>query len=248
LSRVPRFQTTLWSEIARAGAGNLAAMNDFLRRYQGPVYEYLVARGLQAADAEDVTQDVFQRILQADLLRKADQERGRFRSLLLGITKNILRERGRRNRTRKRGGGRKEVSLNPDLDDAPEPVLAVHRDERFDRIWVAHLVDAAIQEAERTDRRRGTRYMEVLAARTVDQMKYQELAARFRLSLQDVKNHLHRARLEVGRQVRRLVGSYASSLEEFREELEFVSDLMRGPRKGKPNTRVGDAADRDPVD
>lgn len=223
MARIPDFHTTIWAEISRARAQSELSLNRFVGRYRKPVCDYLVARGLQAADAEDVTQEVFARIFTQDLLAKADREKGRFRWLLLGIARNLAREHARQGEALKRGGGLAQIPLE-DLPEAPA------EDGEFDRLWVANLIERALEAVQAADRTRGTRYVEVLRLRALEDLPYEALAARFGIGLQDVKNALHRARQRVSAQIRRLVRGYSSSPEEYAEELRFVARyLASGP-------------------
>lgn len=244
MTRLPRFETTLWSEVARAGDQSRNALDSLLRRYRAPILVFLLTRGLQSADAEDLTQEVFQRLLQSDVLAKADREKGKFRSLLLGVTRNVLREGRKRLHALKRGGGATNLPLDPDLDDPAiaDASASPCEDGVFDRIWISHLIDDAIRLAQEADQARGTQYMEVLTALTVEDLTYEQLAQRFGLELHDVRNYVHRARREIGRQIGKLVESYSSSVDEYQAELRYVSDLIGGARKGRPRlTTAGES-------
>ncbi|MBI3272866.1 MAG: sigma-70 family RNA polymerase sigma factor [Planctomycetes bacterium] len=225
----PQFKTTLWSEILRAKARSPGAVNDLFGRYRAPVCGYLLAHGFQEADADDLTQQVFQRILEHDLLRRVDRERGRFRKLLLGITRNIVREATERKRTLKRG--RAPLSLDAEaagggrLQDqlaAPEP------DARFDRLWIANLLDQALHVEELDDSLRNTPQIELLRRRVFEEASHEELAASFGLKPQDVKNHLHRARKRVANRIWLLVREYSSTRDEYEEEVRLVTRLTEG--------------------
>jgi RNA polymerase sigma-70 factor (ECF subfamily) len=84
--------------LIRLQQGEAAAFAAIIERHQRAVYGYLRARLMQASDAEDLTQEVFLRCYEA---------RARFdtSSLLLpwliGIARNLLRERVRRLHRRK---------------------------------------------------------------------------------------------------------------------------------------------------
>src|ERR1017187_10613207 len=52
--------------------------------YWYPVYAYVRRRGYPEAEAQDLTQDFFVRILEGRYLNRADPNRGRFRSFQIG--------------------------------------------------------------------------------------------------------------------------------------------------------------------
>ena len=77
-----------------------------LAHLYGPlVYGWARQSGLQPSDAADVAQDVFRSVYQA--IERFDQERpdGRFRSWLLGITRNRLRDFFRQQQQQPVGAG-----------------------------------------------------------------------------------------------------------------------------------------------
>ena len=123
------FQSTLWTVIRGAGKGDEAALRDFVLKYRPPVLAYLVRRGFRA-EAEDLAQEVFLRVFQDRVLLKADPSLGRFRSLLLSVTRHVLGHHVERELAKKRV--------------PPPPVPEPSTDEDFDREWVAHLIEVAL--------------------------------------------------------------------------------------------------------
>ncbi len=225
MPRIPDFATTMWTELARARDREPEALGRLLGRYRAPVVGWLRARGLQDADAQDLAQAVLQRIVERDLLAKAEREKGRFRWLLLGIARNVLREETRRRGAQKRGGGAAPWSL--DLPEVADGVGAPEEEEEaFDRAWVANLVEQALAAVRDADRARGSCYVELLRAAALEGAGYDALADRFGLRLHDVKNYLFRARKRVGAQIRRMVRGYCSSGDEYAAELEFVGRFL----------------------
>src|SRR5438105_6779685 len=88
------FSTTRWSVVLAAGReGNqdtrdaLAALCEL---YWPPINAYIRRRGFSAADAQDLTQGFFARLLEKNSVSRADPERGRFRSYLIGALKHFL--------------------------------------------------------------------------------------------------------------------------------------------------------------
>src|SRR5688572_125689 len=61
---------------------------EFVRRYSGPIYRWCRRSGLQDADAQDVTQDVFAGILRA--VGTFDRSRGRVRTWLFRVVANQI--------------------------------------------------------------------------------------------------------------------------------------------------------------
>jgi DNA-directed RNA polymerase specialized sigma24 family protein len=87
------FATTQWSLITRATTPSPegdAALEALCRAYWFPVYAFARKQGCSASDAEDVTQEFFAEIVQGEFLRRADAERGRFRSYLFTAVKRRI--------------------------------------------------------------------------------------------------------------------------------------------------------------
>src|SRR5713101_9226575 len=111
-----QFTTTHWSVVLRASQQQTneyaSALESLCRTYWYPLYAYVRRRGHQAADAQDLTQEFFARLLEKDYLRTVDRRKGKFRSFLLAALEHFLANEWRRANTRKRGGAIAFVSLD----------------------------------------------------------------------------------------------------------------------------------------
>jgi len=126
-----RFETTHWSLVAAAQPDEVSltrareALEELCRAYWYPLYAFVRSRGYSAADAQDLTQAFFARIIETGGLASADRERGRFRSYLLGAMKHFLANEWHRGQTQKRGGQVRFVEW-----DALEPATPERRTSR----------------------------------------------------------------------------------------------------------------------
>lgn len=136
------FPTTVWTRIHQAAAWDQAALQEFAQRYRPAVLEFIESRGFHTANADDLCQDVFLRILRGGVLAKADSTRGRFRSLLLAVTTHVIQDHLRK---------RKEVSVQ----DLEPPA----RQRDFDNAWALHLTQRALDRLRDED----SPYYKVLA-------------------------------------------------------------------------------------
>ena len=128
------FQTTVWEVVQAAGAGDQGALATIAEEYRTPILQFLRGRGVNPAQAEDLCQDVFVRLLTGGVLAKADPDRGRFRSLLCTVTIRVMQDWSRRHR---------EIPAADDLDPAaPMP--------SFDRLWTLYLVERAFARLKET--------------------------------------------------------------------------------------------------
>ena len=81
------------------------ALAAFCEAYWPPLYTFLRRRGYSQADAQDIVQGFFEHLFQHNTLSRADQEKGRLRTFLLGSLQNFLLKERERMRALKRGGG-----------------------------------------------------------------------------------------------------------------------------------------------
>ncbi|MBL4849931.1 MAG: sigma-70 family RNA polymerase sigma factor [Planctomycetes bacterium] len=207
------FRTTLWSRLEDAAAGQPTALNDFARRYRPPVISFLRRRGLSEADAEDVSQEVFLRLLSRELLAQGDAAKGRFRNYLIGITLRVYSERRQRAGALKRGGGQKHVPL----DDAPPPAAQAE----FDTLWLKELVERALAKVEAAS----SAQHQVLCL-AGEGLTPTEIGERTGATPGAVRVALHRGRKRLGEAIKEEVASYCSTQEEYEAELKTFSSFL----------------------
>jgi RNA polymerase sigma-70 factor (ECF subfamily) len=103
-----QFRTTRWTQVRKANnhdlPGAAEALSQLCREYWYPLYAYVRRRGCSHADAEDLTQDFFARLLDKQSLQRADSNRGRFRSFLLASIDHFLCNEWAKRKAQKRGG------------------------------------------------------------------------------------------------------------------------------------------------
>src|SRR3981081_3589267 len=136
-----RFRTTQWTLIVAAGApmgdDTRGALEELSRRYWYPLYSFVRRRGYGVPEAEDLTQSFFAKLLSdRNTLLRADPERGKFRSYLLGTLKHFLATEAASARASKRGGGRRVVPLEVGAAETrvrAEPAHAQSPEWHFDR-------------------------------------------------------------------------------------------------------------------
>jgi RNA polymerase sigma-70 factor (ECF subfamily) len=146
-----RFETTHWSLVARAGGEESqdvhAALNELCRAYWRPIYAEVRRRGHAPADAQDLTQEFFARLLRRNAFGRAEKEKGRFRSYILAALDHFLADDWRAKLAEKRGGG--VVLLPLDSEEAETwfrelPAVNHPAADAFDRGWALILMDRAL--------------------------------------------------------------------------------------------------------
>lgn len=221
------FPTTVWTMIRDAGARRATAVNDFVAHYRGAVVRFARIRGLDEAEAEDVAQEVLLRVFDDRVLERADAARGRFRSLLLAVTRNVLGHHFERKRAQKRGGGARPLSLDRS-DDLSLDVAKDARDPEFDREWLASLLEAALRRLSHEN----PEYYRCLDAFAAEGRSHREIAAATGKTEAMVRNLISRGKAKLARLLRDQVAAYSSSESECADELRYLSGFL-GERAGK---------------
>lgn len=212
----PNFATTQWTLVWEAADedSNVGrpALEELIRRYWQPLYNYARRQGLKREDAEDATQEFLSGVVSGRLLRTANPAKGKFRTFLLVAWKRFLIDQYRKRQTLRRGGDVKLVSLDfgtgerrwQDLEareSDPESLFALS--------WANSLLDEVRQRLEASYARRDrSQVFTVLMPRlteTLTKAQYDALAAELSLSPSAVKVALHRLRQRFGQTLREVV-------------------------------------------
>lgn len=204
--------STMWTTILQFHSDPERVKDFIVRRYRQPVVEFSRLQGLSAEDAEDVAQEVFVRVCKETFLKKADQIRGKFRTVLLAVTKRVIISQ-RRHDTAGMRDRRRQVPLEG-LDISEE----LPGDPEFDRLWVKNLVEQALERLQVDLSVRALRFH-------LKGDSYQQIAERFGKKVTDVTNFIHRARERLRREIERLVAEY-SSREDVAKEIASLRRFL----------------------
>ena len=240
------FPTTRWTLLAEAtlagDAHGQKALDDLCLAYRKPVESFLVARGVRNEDLEDVVQDFFLSWLRSRAWKRADRERGRFRTFMLGGVMHTLARRHSKGRAEKRGGGVETDSLDKLAENGIEPECPSAADAmEFDRTWAVALVENSLAELADERQARG-REAEFAVLRQFlpgagETLTLDEAAARLGVKLDAVKIAVHRLRVRFRELVRAAVARSVSAPHEVEEELVYLRSLLLSERK--TSTSVG---------
>lgn len=146
------FTTTHWSVVLQAGESDspqaAAALEQLCRIYWYPLYAYVRREGHSPADAQDLTQEFFARLLARHSLAQVGPQKGKFRSFLLAALRHCLSDQRDRDRAVKRGGGAEVLSL--DAQEAEEryclePVERLDAEKIYERRWAMTLLEQALK-------------------------------------------------------------------------------------------------------
>src|SRR5947208_11681833 len=151
------FQSTHWTLVLRARQSDPTetarkALSDFCEAYWPPLYAFLRLRGHASPEAQDLVQGFFAHLLEQNTLSRADQEKGRLRTFLLGSLQNFLFNEYDRAHALKRGGGKQILSIDEHLPEAEAAMMDTTHlsDSRsYDLAWASNIVKRAWQHLER---------------------------------------------------------------------------------------------------
>jgi RNA polymerase sigma factor (sigma-70 family) len=211
-----------------------AALEELYRLYCYPVYAFIRRRGHGRPDAQDLTQDFFVHLLEKGVLARADAQRGRFRSFLLGALDYFLAHAAERTRASKRGGGCQWVFLDDDAAEnsyqlaAPEGMTA---EKVFDARWAAAMIESAFARLRGELELEGKGHLFQAFKGFLlgtEEASYQQIADGLGLSLGAVKTVIHRLRGRYRALLREEVTRTVAAPAEVDEELRYLRTALRG--------------------
>jgi RNA polymerase sigma factor (sigma-70 family) len=210
------------------------ALSGFCEAYWPPLYSFLRHRGFSSADAQDLVQGFFARLLEQNALTRADQQKGRLRTFLLGSLQNFLYNEYDRARALKRGGGRQVVSIEEHLPEAEAAMMATaHLSDTacYDLVWASTIVSRAWQNLETAFVAEGkAEWLEELrpfvAGGSVRPLNQEEAAARLGVPIATLRTWLSRLRQRYRESLRMEVASTVSNPADVDQELQHLYQIL----------------------
>jgi DNA-directed RNA polymerase specialized sigma24 family protein len=232
------FHTTDWTLILQAAesegpADSQRALSDFCEAYWPPLYTFVRRRGYSPSDAQDLVQGFFAHLLKQNTLRRANRDKGKLRTFLLGSLEHFLANEYDWRRTLKRGGGKQLFSLEDQLAATEAALVSVtHLSDTasYDQAWLTTLVSRAWQHLERECAAEGkAQILQELApylrggSLLPDQ---QEIAARLQVPFGTLRTILRRLRLRYREILREEVARTVSDSSQVDDELRYLHRLL----------------------
>ncbi|HWB11719.1 MAG TPA: sigma-70 family RNA polymerase sigma factor [Pirellulales bacterium] len=172
--------------IESALAGNSAAFGELVRKYQDRLYNTMVHLVGSTEDAKDVVQDAF---VKAFVKLGSFQRSSAFYTWLYRIAFNTAMSRQRRRRETR--------SIDDDCGHDPTDPAAVPA-ERLEQEELAAQVRRALETLSEEHRT-------VLVLRDIDGCEYEAIAEILEVPLGTVRSRLHRARLQLRDQLKKVL-------------------------------------------
>lgn len=240
---VRHFATTRWSVVLRC-AGSAAgqeeteeALGQLCHTYWRPIFAFVCYRGYATADAQDLTQDFFVKVLEGSLLKLADPSRGRFRSLLLRSLQNFLMDASAKQQSEKRGGRVEFIQLDDWMAEAPSRLtisagaLAHWPPEKiFDVRWAATVVEQALRRLREECESRGRlRLFETVSGylgADRAEVSYEQISKTLGAPVESVRRLLHALRARYRELLREEVAQTIADPAEIDDELRYLCGVL----------------------
>src|SRR5437899_9611637 len=233
------FQSTHWTLVLRARQSDPTetarkALSDFCEAYLSPLYHLFRLRVHESPESQDLFQGFFAHLLEQNTLSRADQEKGRLRTFLLGSLQNFLYNEYDRAHRLKRGGGHRIVSIDEHLPEAEASMMdAAHlSDSRgYDLMWASNIVKRAWQHLQNAFEAEGkAELLEVLkpfvtgSGRTAPNQE--EAAKKLGVPVATLRTWLWRLRQRYREALRTEVASTVSDPDDVDQELHYLYQIL----------------------
>ena len=126
---------------------------EFYRLYYAFVFDFARRSGLQPADAEEVTQDVFKRVAETIQVFESDPNRGKFRGWLLNLTRWRIADKFRAALPHERGAGAgphaEATDRTSTIERLPAEGIEGGASVAWENEWQRHVLDVALARLAR---------------------------------------------------------------------------------------------------
>lgn len=202
--------------------------------YWRPLYAYVRRRGHPPADAEDLTQAFFARLLERRDVATVRPERGRFRSYLLAAMNHFLSDEWDKARALKRGGLR-VIPFDARLAESVDVLEGSDRltpEVLFDRRWAMTVLEEVHRRLRREYERdgRGALFGALRFSLMAESAAggYAGIGGTLGMSEGAVKVAVHRLRQRYRRLLRELIAETVASPDEVEDELRCLRRALAG--------------------
>jgi RNA polymerase sigma factor (sigma-70 family) len=232
------FRTTHWSAVVRAGHGDSSeagtALDQLCQVYWYPLYAFARRQGHGPAEAEDLTQGFFARLLERNSVAKAVPDKGRFRTFLLTLFRRFAANEWARQHAQKRGGFQTNLALDAAWAESrygAEPAHGEAPDALFERQWALTLLEQVMQrlQGEYLESGRARLFERLEACLTEDDIagRYADVAADLGLTEAAVQMAMQRLRARYRALLREEIARTVASPDDVEAELRDLFAAFR---------------------
>ncbi len=215
------FPTTVWTHVRSAKDGDSSELSHILVRYRAPIVGFLRRKGVREDLAEDLAQEVLIRVSKRDFLHKIDPALGKFRTLLLSVTRHVLSEELKRERALRRGGAARRIDGAGVIDQ-----LRGKEDAVFDQLWVRELVEHALRGLDEDAKKRGLPLADAFRLKYLEGLSQEEVAARLNCTIFNAKNHVYYGKVKFKELLLAAIKDYCATPEEYEDELRRLAPYL----------------------
>lgn len=239
-AREKLFASTSWTLILEAGGPETSgqarrALTQLCTIYWRPVYLFFRRQGYNSHDAQDLTQGLFAELIETRFYLKADRNKGRFRSFLLGASKHFLANRKDYERAEKRGRDINFVPLTDVAEREMEAIIArsyrLKAEDSYEREWGVTLLRRVITLLGEECRLAGKIQLfdalkGHLGAEGTNALSYEELSRQLSRSTTNLRKDVSRLRYRYRAILRDEVRQTVTDDHEVDDELRHLRAIM----------------------
>jgi RNA polymerase sigma-70 factor (ECF subfamily) len=229
------FQTTHWTLVLRARqtqseVSAQKSLSDFCEAYWPPLYAFLRHRGHASPEAQDLVQGFFAHLLEQNTLSRADQEKGRLRTFLLGSLQNFLFNEYDRAHALKRGGDKQILSIDehlPETEAAMMDTAHLSDSRSYDLAWASTIVKQLQNEFETEGKAESLEVLRpFVAGGGKTPLNQEEAATELGVPIATLRTWLSRLRQRYREALRMEVASTVSDPAEVDQELHYLYQIL----------------------
>ena len=217
-----------------ASADSRIALEELCAAYWPPLHWHLRRLGFDPAQAEDLTQSFFARLLEKRLLDVADARRGRFRTFLLTALRRFVINEWKHGTAAKRGGDSSRLTLDTGESEVLADIESMHDltpDRLFERQWAIVVLQRAFHDLETEHIALGHQaQFEALTpylTRETATFSYDELAERLQSTPGALRMSVSRLRARLRELVRAEIRKTVQSDEEVDDEVRSLFHALQ---------------------
>ncbi len=210
------------------GPESAAALQKLCLAYWHPLFSFIRNRGYPHAEAEDLTQGFFARLVEKEILAGLSREGGPFRYFLLAAVKNYLANHWQQEQAHKRGGGCTMVAIDEIADSQWQRHLkeTATPETLFDRHWAMTVLERVYarlrDEYHATGKGAIFDCLQECLSGLAEGRVYGEAAKTLGVSKPALRVTAFRLRRRYGELLRREIATTVSSPDEIDEELRYL--------------------------
>ncbi len=239
------FPPTRWTLVDlaadRSAAEAVKALGELLERYLPALKAHLMyGRRLKPDRADDLIHSfIAEKILEGELLGRADRDRGKFRTFLLTALDRYTISQFRKEQAARRSPGEGAMMALDEVADWVEDDAATPRTSAYDLAWIREIIHETLRRVERECTGSGREsYWRIFEARVANPIlhgaapePYDRIVGRlgFPTPMQ-ASNALITVKRMFERQFRAVIREYVGDEKEVEEEIRELNAILAGVR------------------